>query len=367
MPSARAPSSAVDSPARRASRRSREHIRGCLLGGAVGDALGAPVEFMTLSQIRARYGPGGIRDFDIAYGRRGAITDDTQMTLFTAEGLLRAVARVAGRGVCHPPGVVFRAYLRWLHTQGARREDLGSLDQLDGWLITLPELHAPRAPGHTCISALRSGIAGTVEEPLNGSKGCGTVMRAAPIGWLADEDAFALGRDIGALTHGHPSGYLASGALALIVQELVSGASLGGAVEAAISRLVREPEGAECRSALQRAVALARSPDGAAPETVERLGGGWVAEEALAIAVYCSLVAGDDFARGVRLAVNHGGDSDSTGAIAGNILGTLLGEAAIPREWLAELELRSEIEALADDLLVGHRNDDEWRRRYPPW
>ena len=64
--------------------------RGCLLGGAVGDALGAPVEFMRHSQIVARFGPGGVRDFAPAYGRTGAITDDTQMSLFTAEGLLRA-------------------------------------------------------------------------------------------------------------------------------------------------------------------------------------------------------------------------------------------------------------------------------------
>jgi hypothetical protein len=63
---------------------------GCMLGGAVGDALGAPVEFMRLSEIRQRYGSSGIMDYDRVYGRVGAITDDTQMRLFSAEGLLRA-------------------------------------------------------------------------------------------------------------------------------------------------------------------------------------------------------------------------------------------------------------------------------------
>ena len=87
--------------------------RGCLLGGAVGDALGAPVEFKTYAQIIAQFGVGGIRDFAPAYHWIGAITDDTQMTLFTAEGLLRACVRYNQRGICHTPTVVHHAYLRW--------------------------------------------------------------------------------------------------------------------------------------------------------------------------------------------------------------------------------------------------------------
>jgi hypothetical protein len=58
-------------------RRTLEHFTGCLLGGAVGDALGAPVEFHSLELIRKKYGSAGITDYDLAYGRRGAITDDT--------------------------------------------------------------------------------------------------------------------------------------------------------------------------------------------------------------------------------------------------------------------------------------------------
>ena len=95
----------------------RARIRACLLGGAVGDALGAPGEFMRLSQIRARFGPEGIRDFAPAYGRIGAITDDTQLTLFTAEGLLVAWRRGAQRGICDPPSMRHDAYLNWLLTQ----------------------------------------------------------------------------------------------------------------------------------------------------------------------------------------------------------------------------------------------------------
>ncbi len=100
-------------------------------------------------------------------------------------------------------------------------------------------------------------------------------------------------------------------------------------------------------------------------ETVEKLGEGWVGEEALAIAVYCALVAGDDFDLGIRLAVNHSGDSDSAGTIAGNILGALLGRKTIAERWLRQLELCQAIEQVATDLFLGFEDDDEWWRRYP--
>jgi ADP-ribosyl-[dinitrogen reductase] hydrolase len=132
----------------------RERYRGCLLGGAVGDALGAPVEFMSRDGILRQFGPRGLTEMVPAYGKPGAITDDTQMTLFTAEGVLRAYIRGALRGICHPPSVIHYAYLRWLYTQ---REPV-ALDHellLTGWLIKQGELFARRAPGSTCIGSLR--------------------------------------------------------------------------------------------------------------------------------------------------------------------------------------------------------------------
>jgi ADP-ribosylglycohydrolase len=333
-------------------RRSRAHFSGCLLGGAVGDALSAPVEFLSVNQIRAKYGPGGIADFDQAYGRRGAITDDTQMTLFTAEGVLRADVRWHYKAICHPASVIHHAYIRWLHTQGA-------------------SLHARRAPGNTCLSALRGATMGAVDRPLNNSKGCGGVMRVAPIGLAVsgEEAAFTLGSEAAAITHGHPSGYYSAGCFAAIIQNLTE----GGSVPDAIDRTLRILDGsknansAECSTAIRQAVALWQARVGPAPETIERMGGGWVWEEALAIALCCALTAQDDFARGVLLAVNHSGDSDSTGAIAGNLLGLMLGIDAIPRTWLDELELREEIETVADDLCKGFDESDAWLNRYPGW
>jgi ADP-ribosylglycohydrolase len=208
------------------------------------------------------------------------------------------------------------------------------------------------------------GSKGQSKHPVNDSKGCGGVMRAAPAGLVQSDDPFAFGAGTAAITHGHPNGYLAAGALAVIVHNVARDMPLKFAVEAALDRLAAERAHGETTRALEQAVRLAGAGD-PSPETVESLGQGWVAEEALAIAVYCALVSPNDVATGVRLAVNHSGDSDSTGAIAGNILGAKLGAGSIPTQWLAVLELRDELEALADDLLTGFRLGFTWAPRYP--
>jgi hypothetical protein len=137
---ARAGQSEEHDPGRLPNRRDR--IAGCLLGGAVGDALGAAVEFMSLAEIREMFGANGIAEYAEEYGRFGAMTDDTQMTLFTAEGLLRAQVGSVAEGVCDPSSVVHHAYLRWLATQGVKPNvDLGQNPAdtgqpwPDGWLV----------------------------------------------------------------------------------------------------------------------------------------------------------------------------------------------------------------------------------------
>jgi len=339
-----------------------ERFAGCLLGGAVGDALGAPVEFMSLEEIRERFGPHGIQRYAPAYGRLGAITDDTQMTLFTAEGLIRAEQRRRDRGICNPAMVVWHAYLRWLGTQGIQRFDPEFPARHDGWLREQPELHSRRGPGNTCLSALASGEFGTIERPINHSKGCGGIMRVAPVGLIAAEP-FRLGCEIAAITHGHPTGYLAAGFLAHVIAGIAREATLSQAIAAAREELRKWPHHEECLAAVDAALAHAACAE-STPEVVEELGEGWVAEEALAISLFCALKA-VDFAHGVRIAVNHSGDSDSTGAITGNLLGALWGQPAIPDEFLAPLELLEVIQALSVDLSgMGAGEDYE---KYPPW
>jgi ADP-ribosyl-[dinitrogen reductase] hydrolase len=330
---------------------------GCLLGGGVGDALGAPVEFMRLGEIRDRYGKAGITRLESAYGRKGVITDDTQMTLFTAEGLILSRIRAEyGRKNLTTPAI-YHAYLRWLFTQETHLQaDLiknhGTCSVIDGILTGHRELFSRRAPGHSCLSALKSPKMGTMDQPVNNSKGCGGVMRVAPIGvaYLDAEKAFQIGCESAAITHGHPTGYLSAGFLSAVISMIVSGEPLDQAIVDASQILSKRDNHDECLKAVQFAVDLSQRKS-FSTEILETLGAGWVAEEALAIGLYCALVADRDFRRGVLSAVNHSGDSDSTGAITGNIIGAESGTDGIPSEWLSDLELRELIEEVADDLL----------------
>lgn len=354
----------------------RERFRGCLLGGAVGDALGAPVEFWSLAEIRARLGADGVTGY---VGGEAAVTDDTQMTLFTAEGLIRASVRARSRGICHVPGVVHRGYLRWLYTQGvpwAHNSAAAGADGPDGWLVMEQRLHRRRAPGNTCLSALQSGRAGSIDRPLNDSKGCGGVMRAAPVGLLIGEPekAFQLGCEVAALTHGHPGGWLPAGVLAAVVALVVNGEALGAAVDLSRRMLASRPASEETARALDQAVALARGGP-PSPEDLERLGSGWVGPEALAIAVCCALAA-DEGRSALLVSVNHSGDSDSTGAICGNLVGAVHGREACPPEWASALDVADIVTQVADDLWrerfeppVQKSGDApmEWWQRYPGW
>jgi ADP-ribosylglycohydrolase len=328
-----------------------DRIRGSLLAGAVGDALGAPIEFDSLREIRARFGAEGLQEPAPAFGRLGAITDDTQMTLFTAEGLILAARDPVFSGRSGMVRSVHRAYLRWLRTQGERSEHPTFDRTHEGWLLGVEALHSNRAPGNTCLSALCDSRMGSAKQPLNDSKGCGGVMRIAPVGLASSVgDPFTTGCEIAAITHGHPSGFLAAGFLALTIREAAAGTPIREACQEALEELGRRPAHEECTSAVGRALSLSEERRGAAtPEDVELVGAGWVAEEALAIGIFCALAAAD-LESALLLAVNHGGDSDSTGAITGNLLGASLGEDAIPERWLAVLELREEIERLAGEL-----------------
>ena len=330
----------------------KDRFSGCIIGGAVGDALGAPVEFMSRNEILNKFGAMGITSYAPAYGSIGTITDDTQMTMFTAEGLLRSWVRGNCRGLNIPSGLPMAlefAYQRWLATQ-----DLGSLIENNGWLITHKKLFSRRAPGNTCLSALKKDSS-KIPAP-NDSKGCGGVMRVAPVGlftWsLRDKisvtETFHLGAAAAAITHGHPSGYLAGGVLAVIIMALADGVSLQEALETAKNILQTQWQYEETMKAIEQAEKLAIT-DTEPFDAIAKLGQGWVAEEALAISVYCALKA-DTFTDAVIMAVNHDGDSDSTGAITGNIVGAMQGLKAIPEAFLEPLELKDVLLELASDL-----------------
>jgi ADP-ribosylglycohydrolase len=329
-----------------------DRITGCILGCAIGDSLGYPVEFWSRAAIVARFGeqaPAGLPVFDHA----PRFSDDTQMTLFAIEGLVRALER--GSLEDFAGSEVTAAYLRWLESQDeAPSPPPGSVG-----LLAVDALRVRRAPGTTCMGALedldsRASPLHTMSPP-NNSKGCGAVMRAAPFGLVTDSvaSAFALGCVQGFLTHGHPSGYIAAGAFSAMVHALFRRQSLEQAFAAAEEQVVGV-RGHDEVLASMRAAKTAGASRELSPTAIATLGRGWVAEEALAIAVACAFAAEtathNDRAEILWLATCHNGDSDSTAAMAGMLIGVAEGPKAFPAPWRDGVELRETITDLASEL-----------------
>ncbi|RCW43541.1 ADP-ribosylglycohydrolase [Halopolyspora algeriensis] len=328
---------------------------GCLLGGALGDALGSPVEFRQDADIRAEYGDAGITEPP----PRALLGDSTQMTLFTGEGYLNAWATGNSGGPWRPVEATAAAYRRWLTTQQEDKPRLGATG-----LLAEAELYANRSPGLTSLRALQEEQLGTPERPRNSSKGCGGVDRSAPVGFAPTaEMSYTLGCQFGALTHGGTGGWASAGAMALLVHLLaVKGRRLPEAVDQAAGRVLRED--AETAEALAEASTLARL--GAGVGHIERLGQGWIGPEAVAIGAYCALALPKpaQFADALRLAANHSGHSDSTAALTGSLLGARHGTAVLPRPWLNRLELADVIERVGHDLGASCTGEKFSERRY---
>ncbi|MFD3665324.1 ADP-ribosylglycohydrolase family protein [Streptomyces sp. NPDC058659] len=328
----------------------RARVRGCLLGGAVGDALGAGADGRTLAETREAHGPDGLTEPVPAYGRRGAVTAATQMSLFTVDGLIRAQVR-RDTGAWHPPTDVHRAHLRWAATQRDWGPDERRKD--NGWLAGEEWLYARRNPPRACLTGLGDELLGTLDKPKNPEAAdSGALVRSAPFGLLVGWEpqlVCQLAVECAAQTHGAPAATLAAGALAVTVHGLARGASVEAAVASAVEQVAERPGHESVTEALTEALGAVRegAPDA---ERVAGLGADEDrAEGQLAAAVYCALV-GEDVRHGLRLAVNHDGPSSVTGALTGALLGALHGETALPPAWLAELEGRATLLELADDF-----------------
>ncbi len=334
-------------------------LHASLKGGAIGDSLGAEIEFLSLAEIRRRF-PDGISDLPPHQGLRGAITDDTQMTLFTAEGILRANLRADDGGFVHTASIVHHALLRWYRSQGGNP----ALATDDVGLVSDQRLWARRAPGTTCMSALREST--RFGEPArNDSKGCGTIMRVAPVALMLPRDQVrARALETSALTHGHRTGQFAAAAWAEMLAEVAGGAPLEATAEMIADAYANLDGAAETVAAIRAAL---RAPRDGAAETVETLGGGWTAEEALSIALYACL-AGKSVDDSFQISVMHSGDSDSTGAIAGNMLGLVDPAAVLNHRWASSIEGADIISGLVHDALrLRHdrENADQLVAAYP--
>lgn len=302
-----------------------DQLAGCLLGGALGDALGYPVEFEKVSQMSQDH------DFDKIVDKL-IVSDDTQMTLFTANALLLDGNLRINTWNC---------YQDWLETQFKQGKSELSHRPIS-WLMEYPEMYASREPGRTCLMTLMRGIPGDLNEPINQSKGCGALMRVAPLAFIDREDLYLVAIENSALTHGHQMSHIASAALVSLLRYISEGETLCDSVSLMRQDIKRIFMGSlEIKvfdDLLQQAI-FASEKDFDDMEIISRLGEGWVAEETLAIALYCSLKYSNDLKKALRVAVFHDGDSDSTGSVTGQILGTLLGAKKLPQEEIKRLDL----------------------------
>ena len=383
-----------DEEKRRAMKKMKEteekldQIRGSLIGGAIGDALGYAVEFSSEAEIFETYGPDGITEYALS-GGKALISDDTQMTLFTANGILVGETRSRMRGIGGTPsGYVPKAYQDWMKTQ---LSDINTVNKHErytkeggcSWLLDVPELYSRRAPGNTCLSALRKRAdmahpGDFIHNPVNDSKGCGGVMRIAPLAFKyknffslkkMDEEAAQLA----AITHGHSLGYMPASVICHIISSI-----LIAYPEKSLKEIVLKARDAAEKlfsgdsnlpyliDIINRAVCLSEN-NASDLENIHALGEGWVAEETMAIAIYCALKYQNDFSKAIIVSVNHKGDSDSTGAVTGNILGALVGYDAIEEKWKKNLELHDVILEMADDLCHGCLMSENGTYRDPAW
>jgi ADP-ribosylglycohydrolase len=321
----------------------RDRFAGCLLGLAIGDALGHPTEFLSMQQIHERFGERGVNDFEPAgHHPVGTVTDDTQMTICVARALVR-----------------------------------GGLEDLD---LTMPVLaeefvawsRSPlndRAPGKTCMIACEQLANGTPwrKAGVAESKGCGAAMRAAPLGLVFYDDDERLLRWSAAqavLTHRHPTAIASSVAAAAPIAQVMRTGSLDGAIELTVELLRRldrdllvevgcPADLADPIGPREMIAALEASRDRIgddAEDVCTLLGGGWVGEEAVAAAMWCAKKARGDFRTAVLRGANSSGDSDSIACIAGSFVGAMVGMGGISRPWVRRVEGQALLRQLADAL-----------------
>lgn len=354
----------------------QDKCRGSLVGGAVGDALGYEVEFMNLSTIRNRFGEKGITRY-VLHDGVAHFSDDTQMTLFTLQGLMNGIIDTKAGKTDEILPYIERAYLDWYKTQTEIPANISG-----SWLGAIKALWARRAPGLTCMGALENISNGFSVD--NNSKGCGGVMRVAPIGifnaahrniYNYSDTAHLAGWAAG-ITHKHIASTFASALHATVVENCIEDEAVdrmqfyfivtGGLI------LMREyfpghdEEWQKFDKLIRRALELGKS-DIAEDAAIRELGEGWVGDEAIAIAVFSVMRHIDSFEDCIVCSVNHDGDSDSTGAIAGNIIAAILGYSAIPAYYLEHLEIEPVLVSAADDLCADVKDGkDSFRigRRY---
>ena len=313
----------------------KDHFRGCLLGGATGDAKG----------------------YGVHEGGKDLISDNTQMSIFTVDGMIWADSRAKRRGNYAYIPCLFYSYQKWYYTQTSGLADKDYEFILEGEVLRNDELFARRGEGVTSLNALGSSIKnsyGTIENRINNQNRSGCVIRTAPIGLYFSNDpdmAFQLGCESAALTHGHTQAILSAGYMSALIAFLAQGRSLAEAAEGALGELERsELSDPLLGELINKAIAMAETEK--RPRTaIEAIGEGWKAPETASIATYLAFRFENDFEAAIDAATDFNGNTDSVAPATGNIVGCIVGSLEIPSDWVLELELAGLVIRGADLLL----------------
>jgi ADP-ribosylglycohydrolase len=321
-----------------------DRILGCLVGGAIGDAVG-----------RLANADQPIPGHPMAESLQ--VGGNTQLALFTAEGTIRMLVRFHARGIGPASAVIKHAYDRWLFTQGntadaeAARNRWGSggaNDWPDGWLVRRHELHCRRSEMGTTVTALRRsdipelGDDRRLHPRPNASTGAGGVVRAAPGGLLVGEEfAFEIGVRIAGFTHGHPDGFLSAGVVTALVCRLLQGATLEDAVAGMRGDLQHWPGSTPFYRILDE-IAAGHTRSAYTSRSVQAL-------------VHGAMAARDetDPVLAVRSAAVSGGSAAAV--VAGQLSGVLHGATACSDAWRQATEVANVAEELAAAVSVAHR------------
>lgn len=327
-----------------------DRIEGVVFGTAIGDALGYPVEFLDLDSIRRRHGRvTGFVEVRSLPGHPEPValySDDTQMFVAVAEGLLKSRTR---SNLDEAAYAVAEELVRWVDS---------------------PENN--RAPGGACMLGCRNlamGMDWRVSGKLHGG-GCGAAMRSMAQGiwcWEDPVQAAQWAGEMALMTHRLPMAQASAAAVAAIVAALLCGAMPLAAAEQGIqaaecydsgtARMLRD---AVERAQMARQLRVPRiecpTPCGMGTEVADILEGvldqwrGWSGHEAVAASLFCFLTFHESYADTVIAAVNSAGDSDSLGAIAGAFSGAYLGAGRIPIEWRQSIEKATYLRGLASRM-----------------
>ena len=356
----------------------QETFRGCMLGLAVGDAMGYTVDSRSLEEICRDYGPNGLLGYDLVNGYAD-VTSYTQIAAFAANGLLIGLtqARMHGR-MASPVRYIGLAVKEWSRSQRYCEQERNFC-----WLSGIPEMKRRHCLDNRMLDILAKGSLGTPEEPVSNYRHGGALTEAVPIALLGDDlllkplDLDRLGAEAVAMTHGDPEAFICGAALThalyllLKMPDVSVETLIRDTTDAIQMQFGREyPQTGKLWELLQLAMTLAHSDNISPMNAMEQLSCR-TAAEVLAGALYACLTSHGDFDTAMITAVNHSGRSAAVGAITGAILGAVLGEGALPEFYLESLEPTQYLLELADDMFHGcpmdmgsSLYDEDWDRKY---